>query len=94
MITGYSGFLGTHLINSLSSKYQIIGLSNKINTDSRLHHIKKDITKINSNDLRNISCIIHLAAITDPQLCNDNPNKCVSTNVLGTQKNFRGCKKK
>ena len=93
LITGYNGFLGTHLTNSLISKYDVIGLSKKNSKDDRLRHIKKDITKITSNDFKDIFCVIHLAAITDPKLCNDFPDQCILTNVLGTQKMLEAARK-
>lgn len=93
LIIGYNGFIGTHLVNSLVSKYDVIGLSKKINDDGRLKHIKKDITKITSNDFKNIFCVIHLAAITNPKICNDFPDHCISTNVLGTQKILEAARK-
>ncbi len=93
LISGYNGFLGTHLTNSLISKYDVIGLSKKNSKDDRLRHIKKDITKITSNDFKDIFCVIHLAAITDPKFCNDFPDQCILTNVLGTQKMLEAARK-
>lgn len=93
LITGYDGFLGTHLVNSLISKYDIIGLSKKNNDDNRLKHIEKDIIEITSKDFKNIFCVIHLAAITNPNICNDFPVKCISTNVIGTQKILEAARK-
>lgn len=85
LIIGHSGFLGTKLVESLISKYEIIGLSKKIK-NSKIQEIEKDLSKIVSKDFKNIFCVIHLAAITNPKFCEDFPDKCITTNVLGTQK--------
>lgn len=43
-----------------------------------------DITKVNniSND---ISCIVHFAALTNVDYCQNNPKECFDVNVMGTQ---------
>jgi GDP-4-dehydro-6-deoxy-D-mannose reductase len=85
LITGHSGFLGQALIKSLKQKYELIGISRKI-FDSDIVNIKKDIRKININDIpKNVSCIIHLAGLTDVYYCQENSSKCFDVNVGGTQ---------
>ena len=90
LITGSSGFIGKNLVESLLSEYKVIGLSKK---NSKLNHITKDISKITSKDFKNIFCVIHLAAITDPKVCENFPDKCITTNVLGTQKILEAARK-
>lgn len=92
LIVGHSGFLGTNLVKGLISKYEIIGISKQCKK-SEIKEIKKDITKITSNDFKDIFCIIHLAALTDPKFCEDFPDKCFSVNVVGTQKILECAKK-
>ena len=46
LVTGHTGFLGSHLVNALQSKYNIIGVSNKQRKNLRFTQIKKDIRKI------------------------------------------------
>lgn len=95
LVTGHSGFIGSHLVNSLSRKFQIIGLSNKITTNSSIIQIKKNIDNISISDLpKEIFCIIHLAALTDVEYCNDNPSECFKVNSLGTQKMLEISRKK
>jgi len=85
IITGHSGFIGQCLVKSLKEKYEVIGISRKI-FDSDIVNIKKDIRKININDIpKNISCIIHLAGLTDVYYCQENSSKCFDVNVGGTQ---------
>lgn len=87
LVTGSSGFVGSHLLDGLLSKNKIIGISlGKNKKKSGCSFIQKDITKISVNDLpEKIDAIIHLAAITDVQYCKDHPQECFATNVLGTQ---------
>jgi len=92
LITGSSGFIGKNLIDSLLSEYKIIGLIKK-KGKSKIKHITKDISEVTSKDFKNIFCVIHLAAITDPKICKDFPNQCIATNVLGTQKILEASRK-
>ncbi len=92
MITGSSGFIGKNIVESLLSEYEITGLSKK-RKNSKLNYITKDISKITSKDFKNIFCVIHLAAITDPKVCEDFPDQCITTNVLGTQKILEAARK-
>jgi len=92
LITGSNGFIGKSLVENLLSEYNIIGLS-KEQKNRKINHITKDISKITSKDFKNIFCVIHLAAITDPKICEDFPEKCITTNVLGTQKILESARK-
>lgn len=87
LLTGHSGFIGSHLVDSLSTKYQVVGLAKKILPKSGLTQIKQDIQKIKVNKIpKNVSYIIHLAALTDVLYCQNNPDECFDVNVKGTQK--------
>lgn len=88
LIIGHSGFVGSNLIKSLISKYEIIGISKNIKKikNNKIKEIEKDLTQITSDDFKNIFCVIHLAAITNTKFCEDFPDKCILTNVLGTQR--------
>ena len=92
LITGSSGFIGKNLVENLLTEYKITGLSKK-RKNSKLNYITKDISKITSKDFKNIFCVIHLAAITDPKVCEDFPDQCITTNVLGTQKILEAARK-
>ncbi len=88
LVTGATGFVGSHLLDTLLPHNQIIGVSlGKDKKRDGYSVLQKDITKISSHDIRQkIDAIIHLAAITDIQYCKENPQKCFVTNVLGTQR--------
>jgi len=74
------------LTKSFSNKLNILGISNKIVSNSEITQIKKDIKNISTKDIpKEISCIIHLAALTDVNYCNNYPTKTFQTNAFGTQ---------
>lgn len=81
LITGSSGFLGSHLVEHLSKDNEIFGISKKKDKISK--NIGKDILTIKKIPSK-IDCIIHLAALTDVQYCQNYPQKCFEINVLGT----------
>lgn len=96
LVTGSSGFIGTKLVSSLmKKKYRLIGLSNKPDKNLVKNFIKKDIRKLDWKIIKgDFSSIIHLAAISDVELCQRNPILCLETNVLGTQKMLEIARKK
>ena len=96
LVTGYSGFIGSHLVNSLSKKFNIIGVSNDAIKNSHVKRcIKKDIRNISVSDVKeDIHNVIHLAAITDVQYCQLNPDICFEVNVMGTQRMLELARKK
>jgi UDP-glucose 4-epimerase len=86
VITGYDGFVGSHLVDTLLQKYNMVGISNTSATKQNTLQIRKDIRNITAKDLpKNIYCIIHLAALTDVVYCHDHPVDCYDVNVKGTQ---------
>ena len=85
LVTGHTGFIGKNLVKSLSEKYELFGVSLNKSTQ-KINQIKKNINKLKIEDLpKNISSIIHLAALTDVDFCQKNPVKCFQSNVYGTQ---------
>lgn len=86
LITGHNGFLGSHLITKLSSKYEIVGIS-KEKSAHKIPQIQTDITKISYEKIpKDVQCVIHLAAISDLDYCQHHPQKSTKVNVMGTQK--------
>lgn len=86
VITGYNGFVGFHLVNTLSKKYAIVGISNTPATTQKILKIRRDVRTINAKELpKDVYSIIHLAALTDVVYCQNNPTICYDINVKGTQ---------
>lgn len=96
LITGSSGFLGKHLINSIQNSEEIIGWSNNIQQIKlkNFKHRKVDLTSKDISIKSKISSIIHLAAISDVKYCDSYPSFCSNVNILGTKKMLEICRKK
>ena len=96
LITGANGFLGNHLINGIQDSQRIIGWGNnkQQNKSKKIEHKKMDLRTKNLSIKSKISSIIHLAAVSDIQYCNNNPSSCFDINVSGTKKMLEICRKK
>ena len=87
LITGATGFIGTHLIPQLTKNHKIVGISrNKIKSTKNFTSSSLDITKSDLRIKNEYSDIIHMAAYSDVAYCNLNPTKCYELNVKSTQK--------
>ena len=73
-------------LKNVRAKIVAVAKKNPLKKDLDIINIKKDVRKLNLNDLpSNFDCIIHLAGFTDVQYCQQNPSKCFDVNVKGTQ---------
>ena len=87
LITGGAGFIGKHLVNKLSKNNKVYVIDKKkFNFKNKnVKFILGDITKINSFKIPSkIETIYHLAAQTSAQISEENPDKDVKTNIMGT----------
>lgn len=80
LITGGAGFIGKHVLNSVDS-----GVSfdlHKINDADIIGNLN------NEQDIdlatKDKDCVLHLAAISRVSDCQENPQKCINVNILGT----------
>ena len=95
LVTGYNGFIGSNLIPELQKKFHLIGISKSKHSDINIKQIKHDISKNNIIQLpEKISAIIHLAALTDVNFCQNNPEKAFVTNIQGTKQILELARKK
>ncbi|MDH3277300.1 MAG: GDP-mannose 4,6-dehydratase [Nitrosopumilus sp.] len=96
LLTGSIGFIGSNFLKKLTTKYNVIGINNVQDIKSHNYHpIKKNINKLKSNEIPNdLYSILHLAAITDTNFCEQYPQKCFDTNVCGTQNLLEIARKK
>lgn len=86
LLTGASGFLGHHIIKEAQAQYQILGvvLRNPL-SQTGVQMLKLDISQPTS--LRNIvretrpDCIIHTAANSDVNYCQQHPAETAKLNV-------------
>lgn len=93
LITGGCGYVGTELVKSLIHKkisctvIDLVWFGNYLEPFSGkyLKIIKKDFRKINSRDLRNIDCVVHLANVANDPSAELDPNFSWEINTLGMQ---------
>ena len=105
VVTGGAGFVGSNLIELLSSrtKFKIISLDNyssgtKRNhiKSKRLNYIKgntKDIFKILGNYQKKIHTIFHFGEFARIYQSFIKMNECINSNTIGTHEVFRFCLK-
>lgn len=83
LITGNSGYIGSHLSNRLKSKYRVIGLDLVKPQVTINDHIIGDIRQIKAWTME-IDTVIHLAALVKVNESVINPLNYYSTNLNGT----------
>lgn len=87
LITGNSGYIGSHLSKLLSSEYQVYGLDQNECIVPVLLHYKGDICGNSLADLgRDFDTVIHLAALVNVNESEHEPINYYYTNVIGTLK--------
>lgn len=95
LVTGNQGYIGTVLTDVLINKgYEVTGfdtnyyktLAPLLATTSKINQIKKDIRKIEKEDLKGIDAIIHLAALSNDPLGEFDPRLTYDINFQSTVK--------
>lgn len=102
LVTGNLGYIGSVLIPILSKKYNVTGLDigyfkncileneKKLNNFNQIY---KDIRDVEENDLKNIDCVVHLAALSNDPLGQFNTQITYDINYKGTVKLANSAKK-
>ena len=94
LITGGAGFIGSHTVNELINKNNIVivdnfSTGNIDNIDNPDHEnlkvINEDIRKVNFDEVtENIDYIFHFAAMANVQLSIEKPLECYEINLDAT----------
>jgi len=87
-VTGGTGVLGSILCRKLKKNYTVVKFNHDI---QNVLKVKEWVKK------NNFDAIFHLASIASVKLCNENPLKACSTNIIGTKnllESISGLKKK
>ena len=73
LLTGSHGYIGTNLRDLYGKEYNFVNVDKKVN-----------VRVENCNDFENIDFIVHLAAISGIQNCEDNKQQAVIDNISAT----------
>jgi nucleoside-diphosphate-sugar epimerase len=92
LITGGTGFIGTHLCNHL--KHENLTILTKSDKVNGVKTIKKNIQDINEEDVNGIDEVYHLASTVDNYNIHNSPYLDVNTNINGTIALLEACKNK
>jgi dTDP-4-dehydrorhamnose reductase len=88
LITGGSGLLGSNIVKLATSKFEVYATYNKNEVGMKdVHFFQIDLTKKEQLvKIKQISpdFIIHCAALTNVDYCEDNPNEAYNQNVLAS----------
>jgi UDP-glucose 4-epimerase len=97
-VTGGAGYIGCTLIKNLLEEGHVVSsIDNQTKGDySKLSQLKaKNLTMIegdirNTDDLnttfKGVDAVVHMAALSDLEVCNENPEEAISVNVYGTHR--------
>lgn len=96
VVFGGSGFLGSHLVESLINKGHKVTVFDK-NRSSNLNKTKNfiqgdilDIDAVN-NAIKHNEIVYHMAGIADIDECNKNPLETIKNNIIGTVNILKSC---
>ena len=85
IITGGSGFIGSHLINYLIEDGHEVKVIDRRKPVQDVEWIKKDIRDDLSTEFKDVDFVFHLAAVANARKCGEDPSLANSINILGTQ---------
>lgn len=96
VVFGGSGFLGSHVADSLSAKGYRVTIFDRINSPYLTPHqemITGDIVDLSQvlNAVNGADVVYHFAAIADIRKANEHPLEAVKYNVLGTVNILEAC---
>ncbi len=98
LVTGASGFIGSHVADFLTSKgYEVLLFDKRLSKFKKINqkmflgdmNNSKNLEKI----LRNVNTLFHFAASADLNESNKKPFETVENNILGTVKILKACVK-
>lgn len=98
LLTGGSGYIGSWFVEKYSKNYNIkildtVFFNNHLSKKNIQKFIKKDIRKINLEDLADVDIVVHMAELSNDPLGEINKDLTFEINVLGTKRLIELAKK-
>lgn len=97
LVTGGSGFIGSHIVDTLSAEGFGVRVIDKVRPPNRkCDWLKGDVMSRERVDkaTRNVEAVFHLAGVTDAVAAEKAPELCISVNELGTLNLLRACSRR
>ena len=95
LVTGGSGFIGSHIVDQLLKKKYKVTIIDKIDPKRRdIKFIKSNNLKLNflKKVTKNIDYVFHLAAVSDINKVSKNPIYTIENNILTTANLLEACR--
>lgn len=98
LLIGGTGYIGRHLINQWSNKYELLVMARNIDdsyfsSQKHVQFIQGDISNRSSvfDAMRGVDYVVHLASTSIPSTSNDNCIYDVNTNLVGSLNVLDAC---
>ncbi|ABC27172.1 dTDP-4-dehydrorhamnose reductase-like protein [Hahella chejuensis KCTC 2396] len=91
LVTGASGFLGAHICRALNQDYEVLAQSHQVTLPEDLapFRVRQDLcdAELTQAMFRNLTpdAVIHAAALSDPNTCQQQPERSLQVNVEATR---------
>ncbi len=86
LITGCGGMLGKAVYKTLADKFDLKATDIDVNEKWLSNLDVRDYNSVKKETLSfNPDCVLHLAALTDLEYCETNPEEAYKTNTMGTE---------
>jgi UDP-glucose 4-epimerase len=84
LVTGGSGFIGSHLVQKLLDKGYDVSVLDLRPPVQDVPWIQKDIREVLGNAFHHVNIVYHLAALANARKSSESPGLCFDMNVKGT----------
>jgi len=92
-ITGGSGFIGTHVINALKTKHDIVVFDRAKPKIEGIKFVSGNIINDSTKEsFEKCDAVIHLAAAVGVKITEEDPVLTLDTNILGTKNVLEACR--
>lgn len=93
LVTGGSGFIGSHVVDALVEKGFTVRVFDKLKPERDVDWCKGDLrSKDDVNAaVRDVETVFHLAAVADVNIATTDPQLCLDINELGTLNLLNAC---